>query len=128
MSLDIGALPDLSLDAVIENIAPKGTDTNGANTFEIKAAISVPDGTMMRAGYSANATVTLNSARGVMTVPESVVEWAGDSTFVYVLTDSVKTQTFDRTPVTTGISDGINIQLTSGVDTTALLRGNPKKK
>ncbi|MDE6377468.1 MAG: efflux RND transporter periplasmic adaptor subunit, partial [Duncaniella sp.] len=128
MSIAIGALPDLSLDAVIENIAPKGTDTNGANTFEIKAAISVPEGTMMRAGYSANATVTLNSARNVMIVPESVVEWAGDSTFVYVLTDSVKTQTFDRTPVTTGISDGINIQLTSGVDSAALLRGNPKKK
>ena len=60
MEISIGALPDLSLDAVIENIAPKGTETNGANTFEIKAAINVPEGRQLRAGYSANASVMLN--------------------------------------------------------------------
>lgn len=123
MEISIGALPDLSLDAVIENIAPKGTETNGANTFEIKAAINVPEGRQLRAGYSANASVMLNSAHGVLTVPESVIEWAGDKTYVYVLTDSVKGQKFDRTEVTTGISDGINIEVKSGVDKTARLRG-----
>lgn len=123
MEISIGALPDLSLDAVIENIAPKGTETNGANTFEIKAAINVPEGRQLRAGYSANASVMLNSARGVLTVPESVIEWAGDKTYVYVLTDSVKEQKFDRTEVATGISDGINIEVKSGVDRTARLRG-----
>lgn len=123
MEISIGALPDLSLDAVIENIAPKGTETNGANTFEIKAAINVPEGRQLRAGYSANASVMLNSAHGVLTVPESVIEWAGDKTYVYVLTDSVKEQKFDRTEVATGISDGINIEVKSGVDKTARLRG-----
>ena len=123
MEISIGALPDLSLDAVIENIAPKGTETNGANTFEIKAAINVPEGRQLRAGYSANASVMLNSAHGVLTVPESVIEWAGDKTYVYVLTDSVKEQKFDRTEVATGISDGINIEVKSGVDRTARLRG-----
>lgn len=123
MEISIGALPDLSLDAVIENIAPKGTETNGANTFEIKAAINVPEGRQLRAGYSANASVMLNSARGVLTVPESVIEWAGDKTYVYVLTDSVKEQKFNRTEVATGISDGINIEVKSGVDKTARLRG-----
>ena len=123
MEISIGALPDLSLDAVIENIAPKGTETNGANTFEIKAAINVPEGRQLRAGYSANASVMLNSARGVLTVPESVIEWAGDKTYVYVLTDSVKEQKFARTEVATGISDGINIEVKSGVDKTARLRG-----
>lgn len=123
MEISIGALPDLCLDAVIENIAPKGTETNGANTFEIKAAINVPEGRQLRAGYSANASVMLNSAHGVLTVPESVIEWAGDKTYVYVLTDSVKEQKFDRTEVATGISDGINIEVKSGVDKTARLRG-----
>lgn len=124
MEISIGALPDLNLDAVIENIAPKGTETNGANTFEIKAAIKVPDGQQLRAGYSANATVMLNSAAGVLTVPESVIEWAGDKTYVYVLTDSVKEQKFERTEVETGISDGINIQVKSGVTTSSGLRGS----
>lgn len=123
MKISIGALPDLSLDAVIENIAPKGTETNGANTFEIKAAIKLPDGQQLRAGYSANAIVKLNSASDVLTIPESVIEWAGDKTYVYVLTDSVKEQKFDRTEVTTGISDGINIQVKSGVTTSSCLRG-----
>lgn len=127
MDISVGALPDLKLNAVIEKIAPKGTDTNGANTFEIKAALDVPEGEMLRAGYSANARVVLNSVRDVITVPESVVEWDGDSTFVYLLTDSIDTQKFDRTQVVTGTSDGINIELTSGVDTTALLRGTPVK-
>lgn len=123
MEIAIGALPDLTLDAVIENIAPKGTETNGANTFEIKAAINVPEGRQLRAGYSANATVKINSATGVLTVPESVIEWAGDKTYVYLLTDSVKQQKFDRTEVTTGISDGINIEIKSGVTPSSRLRG-----
>lgn len=123
MKISIGALPDLKLDAVIENIAPKGTETNGANTFEIKAAIKVPEGQQLRAGYSANASVMLNSATGVLTLPESVIEWAGNKTYVYVLTDSVNEQKFDRTEVETGISDGINIHIKSGVTASSRLRG-----
>lgn len=123
MEISIGALPDQVLSAVIEYIAPKGTELNGANTFEIKAAVNVPSTGQLRAGYSANATVTLNKADGVMTVPESVLEFAGDSTFVYVLTDSVPKQQFERRAVTTGTSDGISIQVTGGIDSTARLRG-----
>lgn len=123
MEISIGALPDQVLSAVIEYIAPKGTELNGANTFEIKAAVNVPSTGQLRAGYSANATVTLNKADGVMTVPESVLEFAGDSTFVYVLTDSVPKQEFERRAVTTGTSDGISIQVTGGIDSTARLRG-----
>lgn len=123
MTITVGAIPDLSLDAVIELIAPKGTDTNGANTFEIKAALTVPEGQMLRAGYSANATVDLSKVHDVLSIPESVVEWTGDSTFVYVLTDSVDTQKFERTAITTGTSDGLNIQVTSGIDSSSKLRG-----
>ncbi len=123
MEIAIGALPDQVLSAVIEYIAPKGTELNGANTFEIKAAVNVPSTGQLRAGYSANATVTLNKADGVMTVPESVLEFAGDSTFVYVLTDSVPKQKFERRAVTTGTSDGISIQVTGGIDSAARLRG-----
>lgn len=123
MEISIGALPDLHLDAFIENIAPKGTETNGANTFEIKAAINIPEGQQLRAGYSANASVTLNKASDVLTIPESVIEWAGDKMYVYVLTDSVDGQKFDRTEITTGISDGMKIEVTSGISAVTRLRG-----
>lgn len=113
---------------MVENIAPKGTETNGANTFEIKAAVNVPSGDKLRAGYSANATVSLSKVSNVLTIPESVIEWSGDSTFVYVLTDTVPEQKFQRTAVTTGTSDGINIQITNGIDSSSRLRGASVKK
>lgn len=128
MKISIGALPDLSPEASIEYIAPKGTEDNGSNTFEIKAAISVPASAGLRAGYSANASVMLDKADGAMTIPESVIEWAGDSTFVYCLIDSVPVQKFERRQVKTGISDGINIQVLDGIDSNAHLRGNEIKK
>lgn len=125
MTISIGALPDLRLDAFIELIAPKGTETNGANTFEIKAAVKVPTDQTLRAGYSANASVSLSKDENVMTVPESVVEWHGDSTYVYVLTDSVPDQKFERKAITTGISDGINIRVIDGIDMNSRLKGSP---
>lgn len=128
MKISIGALPDLSPEASIEYIAPKGTEDNGSNTFEIKAAISVPASSGLRAGYSANASVMLDKADGALTIPESVIEWAGDSTFVYCLTDSVPVQKFERRQVKTGISDGINIQVLDGIDSKTRLRGNEIKK
>lgn len=128
MKISIGALPDLSPEASIEYIAPKGTEDNGSNTFEIKAAITVPASAGLRAGYSANASVMLDKADGALTIPESVIEWAGDSTFVYCLTDSVPVQKFERRQVKTGISDGINIQVLDGIDSNARLRGNEIKK
>lgn len=124
MIVAIGALPDVTPNAVIEYISPKGTDENGSNTFEIKAAIEVPDSVNLRAGYSANASVILNKVESIVTIPESVIEFAGDSTFVYCLTDSVPSQKFERTQIKTGISDGINIHVMEGIDTSARLRGN----
>ncbi len=124
MTISVGAVDNATLDAVIEKIAPQATEDNGTNTFEIKAAVT-PDPSMnLRAGYSANATVTLQKAASVVAIPESVIEFAGDSTFVYVLTDSVPHQKFDRKQVRTGLSDGINIELTdSAVTKDCKLRG-----
>lgn len=123
VTITIGALPDYSAEAEIEYISPKGAESNGANTFEIKAAIPAESVDNLRAGYSANASVILNQSGNVLQVPESIVEFSGDSTFVYLLTDSVPEQTFRRIPIATGLSDGINIEVKSGIDLKAHLRG-----
>ena len=81
-------------------------------------------GQQLRAGYSANATVLLSKASQVLTVPESVIEWAGDSTYVYLLTDSIDGQKFERKAVTTGTSDGVNIEVSSGITSESHLRGH----
>lgn len=125
MEITIGALPDLHPTAILEYIAPKGTEENGANTFEIKAAINVDSITKLRSGYSANASVALSKAKDVLVIPEGVVTFSGDSTFVYLLKSDIgESQQFEKHPVVTGVSDGINVQVIEGLDTLSNLRGD----
>lgn len=128
VKLTIGALQDLSFDAVLEYISPKGVEENGANQFEIKAAVAAPDSVQIRSGYSANAEIVLERAKQVLAVPESTVEFSGDSTFVYVVTDSVPTQKFERRPIQVGMSDGIKIAVKSGITAQDRVRGAEKTK
>lgn len=122
MDITIGAVTDIKPSAVLEYISPKGTENNGANTFEIKAALTVDDASQLRSGYSANASIIIAEATGVMSLPESVVTFERDSTYVYVLTDSVPQQKFERRAVGTGLSDGINVEIKDGIDPKTLIR------
>lgn len=127
VKLTIGALQNLTFDATLEYISPKGVEENGANQFEIKAAVSVPDSVQIRSGYSANAEIVLQRVQQALAVPESVIEFSGDSTFVYIMTDSVPEQKFQRKPVIAGMSDGIKIEIKSGVTAKDKIRGAEKK-
>ncbi len=127
MRIAVGAIQGSDYSAVIEKIAPIATDDNGTNTFEVKAALKEADTAKLRAGYSANATVILDTAPEVLSIPERVVEYSGDSAFVYIYkSGDEKHQKFDRVPITTGISDGIDVQLKSPSTITVKtqLRGN----
>ncbi|MCH4155328.1 MAG: efflux RND transporter periplasmic adaptor subunit [Muribaculaceae bacterium] len=115
MNITVGALPDLKIPATLEYISPKGTDDNGSNTFEIKAALKISGKENIRAGYSANASIVLEKVCNVLSLPESSIDFSGDTTFVYLLTDSIPQQKFRKTKVTTGVSDGIYIQMKDGV-------------
>ena len=95
--------------------------SNGTNQFEIKAAVKVPSDTKIRSGYSANAEIVLDSADDVLSVPESAIEFSGDSTFVYV---AGKDNAYKRTAVKTGLSDGVNIEIKSGITIKDKVRGN----
>lgn len=124
MKITIGALQDLKFDARLEYIAPKATDQNGANQFEIKAAVNLPsNATNIRSGYSANAEIVLAEAKNVLAVQESVIEFDGDDTYVYVIKGEGDKQTYERRKVQTGISDGINIEIRSGVKPNERIRG-----
>ena len=124
MKITIGALQDLKFDARLEYIAPKATDQNGANQFEIKAAVNLPSNTTnIRSGYSANAEIVLAEAKNVLAVQESAIEFDGDDTYVYVIKGGGDKQTYERRKVQTGISDGINIEIRSGVKPNERIRG-----
>ena len=80
MKITIGALQDLKFDAALEYISPKATESNGANQFEIKAAVKVAKDDKLRSGYSANAEIVLAQVQKALTIPESAIEFSGDST------------------------------------------------
>ena len=130
MKITIGALQDLQFDASLEYISPKATESNGANQFEIKAAVVLPSeshesrSNTLRSGYSANAEIVLDEVQQVLTVPESAIEFSGDSTFVYVVTGKDGDRsTYERTAVDTGLSDGVNIEIKKGLTADQKVRG-----
>ena len=127
VNISVGALPDVRLNATLEYISPKGVEQNGANQFEIKAAISLPEGITIRSGYSANAEIVLERAQQCLSIPEAALEFSGDTTFVHVLKDSVPVQRYERVRVVTGLSDGVNIQVCEGVKDSQLVRGMIKE-
>lgn len=123
MKITVGALENLSFDAVLEYISPKAVENNGANQFEIKAAVRLDGEGRMRSGYSANAEIVLDEARHVLTVPESAIEFKGDSTLVYVARGEGKERQYVSRSVTTGLSDGVKIEVKSGLKAGDIVRG-----
>lgn len=121
VTITVGALKDLSFEAVLEYISPKANENNGTNEFQIKAAVTVPSDVKMRSGYSANARIVLERAEGVLTIPESTLEFAGDTVYVNVLGDDDE---YHRRDITTGISNGIDIEVKSGITKDDVLKGN----
>ena len=125
VKLTIGALQNLTFDAELEYISPKGVEENGANQFEIKAAVHAPDSVQIRSGYSANAEIVLQRAQKVLAVPEGIIEFSGDSTFV--MTDSIPEQKFERRQIKTGMSDGIKLEIKEGLTGKEKVRASEKK-
>ena len=119
--ITIGALQNYSFDATLEYISPKAVENNGANQFEIKAAVAVDSDKMIRSGYSANAEIVLEKAEGVLSLPESALEFDGDDTYVQVLNPDGTTT---RTKVDTGLSDGVNIEIKGGLAEGTKVRGS----
>lgn len=123
MTITVGALQDLKFNACLEYISPKAVEANGANQFEIKAAVQVPEKTGVRSGYSANAQIVLAEALHVLTVPESAIHFEGNNTYVYLVQGKGKNKTYQRRDVKVGLSDGVNIQIKSGLTTNDRVRG-----
>ena len=123
MKITIGALQDLKFDAALEYVSPKAVESNGANQFEIKAAVKLTEGGKIRSGYSANAEIVLAKADKVLSIPESAIEFSGDSTFVYVVKGEGKSKTYERKQVETGLSDGVDIEIKKGITARDKVRG-----
>ncbi len=128
IELEIGAIEKEKFQAVLEYISPKGIEENGAIQFEIKASVQLVDNRFIRAGYSANANIVLDRKDSVLVVPEGLLKFENDSSFVEV--QSEVEQQFTKQYVQTGLSDGINIEIINGLSKDDKVKGekiDPKK-
>jgi HlyD family secretion protein len=120
LTITIGALKDYTFDADLEYISPKAVENNGANQFKVKAAVKVDSEHVIRSGYSANAQIDLEKATDVLTVPESALEFVKEESYVYKKNQD---GTYTKTKVTTGLSDGVNIEIKEGLSEGDTVRG-----
>ena len=127
IKLHLGSMQEVTIPAKLNYISPEGVMQNGAKMFEVKATASIPDDVTIRSGYSANASIVLGTARDVLSCDETAISFEDGKPYVYVLTsspDDTAHQQFERRAVTIGLSDGLSIELKSGVKSGELLRGN----
>jgi HlyD family secretion protein len=110
--LSVGAIESEKFDARLEFISPKGEDDQGAVKFDIRAAITLKESTFLRAGYSATADIVLEKRDQVLAIREGNLIFDDGKTFVDLM---VGEQQFERKEVQTGLSDGINIEIVSGL-------------
>ena len=120
LSITIGALRDYTFDANLEYISPKAVESNGANQFKVKAAVKVDSEHTIRSGYSANAQIELEKRDNVLSVPESALEFEGEDAYVYT---RAQDGTYQKTKITTGLSDGVNIEVKDGLSEGDTVRG-----
>ena len=115
LEISLGAIEDQTFDATLKFIAPKGVEEAGAVKFKIEGDVAVTDTVLIRAGYSANASLTLEKKDSIMVIPEALLQFdrETDKPYVEVATGD---QQFERREIEIGISDGVNVEILSGLD------------
>jgi HlyD family secretion protein len=113
LQIKIGAIDKEKFEGELEYIARQGKEIDGAIQFEIKAKLVPKEGVIIRAGYSANADIVLDSKQQVLAIREALVQYdPAGKPFVEVETSH---QTFVRRDVELGLSDGIKVEILKGV-------------
>jgi HlyD family secretion protein len=110
--LNVGALQGKPFKASLEYIAPKGVTDQGTIKFTIRAAVQLDKDLYLRSNYSANADIVLDKRENVLAINEGNLLIEGEKTFVEVETAPQK---FEKREIKTGLSDGINIEVVSGL-------------
>jgi HlyD family secretion protein len=114
LSISLGAMEKTTLDATLRFVSPKGIEEQGAVQFKIEGDVIIKEDVLVRAGYSANATLVTERKVDVLSLPEAVLQFdrKTDKPYVEVL---IGDQKFERRDIEIGISDGINVEIISGV-------------
>ncbi|MDA8658363.1 efflux RND transporter periplasmic adaptor subunit [Flavobacteriaceae bacterium] len=114
LEVNLGAIEDQALEAQLKFIAPKGNEEQGAVQFIIEADLFLNDSIFVRAGYSANASLVLERKDSIMAIPEALLQFDRETEEPYVEVQT-EDQKFERRDVEIGISDGVNVEIISGL-------------
>ena len=114
LEITVGAIENEKFDAILDYIAPKGVAENGAIQFEIKGSLKKIDSTFIRAGLSANASIILEKVEDVLSIKEALVQYDKETKAPYVEVE-IGDQEFERKEIELGISDGIFVEIKSGI-------------
>lgn len=118
--LTVGAIEGKIFNAKISFIAPKGTDVDGTVQFDIEATVELREDAFIRVGYSANADVIIEEKTNVLAINEGLLQFDDKGAFVELQKGSA--QVFEKVYVKTGLSDGINVEVLSGIDSTSNIK------
>jgi HlyD family secretion protein len=115
LKVSLGAVEDQELNAILKFIAPKGTEEQGAVQFKIEADMLLNDSIVVRAGYSANASIVLERKEDVLALREALLQFdrKTQAPYVQIMTGDQK---FERRDVKLGVSDGENVEILEGVE------------
>ncbi|MDA3871848.1 MAG: efflux RND transporter periplasmic adaptor subunit [Candidatus Marinimicrobia bacterium] len=124
--LEIGALPGKSILGEVIRIAPKAKKDNNATVFDIEIKIIDDRGVNLRAGYSANAKIIINKVEDVLVIPERLITFKNDSTFVEI--EDTVTGNIEKKYIEIGLSDGIDAEIKSGIQKDEFIVERPPKE
>jgi HlyD family secretion protein len=117
LKISLGAVEGEELDANLRFIAPKGVEETGAVQFKIEGDVEVNDSIFIRAGYSANASIVLERKDSILVIPEALLQFdkETDKPYVEIAVGPEAEQKFERKDIEIGISDGVNVEIVSGL-------------
>ncbi|WP_324023766.1 efflux RND transporter periplasmic adaptor subunit [Maribacter sp. BPC-D8] len=115
LEISMGALQDEKFSAKLKFIAPKGVEEEGAVQFKIEGDLVVSDSTNIRAGYSANAAIVLEEKKDVLSIKEALLQFDKETNKPYVEVETGDNE-FEKRELVLGVSDGIDVEIISGID------------
>lgn len=121
LKINLGALDKTTFDALLKFIAPKGIEEDGAVQFRIEGDLVVNDSVNVRAGYSANASIVLDEKKDVLSIKEALLQFDKKTQKPYVEIETAENE-FERKELVLGVSDGIDVEIVSGLDENAKIK------
>jgi HlyD family secretion protein len=119
VTITVGALGSDTLAGKVEYISPKGKEKDGTMEFEIRASVAIKPGVTLRANYSANADIILERHEQVLAIDEGAVKFEQGQPYVEI---ELEPNRFERRSVKLGLSDGLLVEVVSGLEKESRLK------